>query len=162
MESIRCCIACIFPCGALDVVRVVHANGRVEELGGRVLAGELMRAHPRHVVRRPSSAYDDDCDQSTATTLPPDAELKRGKIYFLIPTSAVEKPPPSSSEEEEEEAANSKTRRRRTRTRKEVTEKSNDKMRRLRNSERCSSEIRRGSRVGVWRPHLESISENGL
>ncbi|KAG0487343.1 hypothetical protein HPP92_009438 [Vanilla planifolia] len=55
-ETIRCCISCILPCGALDVVRIVHANGRVEEIGGgrrHVLAAEVMQAYPKHVLRKP-------------------------------------------------------------------------------------------------------------
>ena len=56
METIKCCIACILPCGALDVVRIVHSNGRVEEIsGGPVLAGEIMKAYPKHVLRKPPS-----------------------------------------------------------------------------------------------------------
>ncbi|OAY68825.1 hypothetical protein ACMD2_15640 [Ananas comosus] len=102
-ETIRCCIACILPCGALDVVRIVHANGRVEEISGTVSAAEIMRAHPKHVLRRPPPAcHVDGADcpaphppsSSSSSSdqammiLPPSAELQRGKIYFLMPVAS--------------------------------------------------------------------------
>ncbi|CAN1163952.1 hypothetical protein LINPERPRIM_LOCUS32899 [Linum perenne] len=52
-----------------------------------------MKAHPRHVLKRPSSVsadYDDDVVPKIVI-VPPDAQLQRGKIYFLMPL------PPSSS-----------------------------------------------------------------
>ncbi|RYR15380.1 hypothetical protein Ahy_B04g072122 [Arachis hypogaea] len=36
-NSIRGCISCILPCGALDVIRIVHSNGRIEELTTRTI-----------------------------------------------------------------------------------------------------------------------------
>ncbi|KAB8083597.1 hypothetical protein EE612_005843 [Oryza sativa] len=58
MDTIRCCIACILPCGALDVVRIVHSNGRVEEISGPVLAGEIMKAYPKHAQCRAAEGQD--------------------------------------------------------------------------------------------------------
>nr|AMN87041.1 hypothetical protein [Paspalum vaginatum] len=91
METIKCCIACILPCGALDVVRIVHSNGRVEEIsGGPVLAGEIMKAYPKHVLRKPPSTCPADgagggIVVQKPVILPPNAELQKGKIYFLMP-----------------------------------------------------------------------------
>ncbi|KAF5943855.1 hypothetical protein HYC85_017932 [Camellia sinensis] len=60
-NTIRCCISCILPCGALDVIRIVHANGRVEEISGTIRAAEIMKAHPKHVLKKPSSPSDGGC-----------------------------------------------------------------------------------------------------
>ncbi|RRT37571.1 hypothetical protein BHM03_00012401 [Ensete ventricosum] len=163
-EAIRCCISCILPCGALDVIRIVHANGRVEEISGTVSAGEIMQAYPKHVLRRPPSpSSSDGADIPKAVVLPPAAELQKGTIYFLVPvTSAApvkarsETPGPRRRrKKKKEEAAN-------------VHVAATDKTRLLLSdqylseilSEKVSTQReRRRGRVGVWRPHLESISE---
>ncbi|KAL6333306.1 hypothetical protein AAG906_028490 [Vitis piasezkii] len=150
-NTIRCCISCILPCGALDVVRIVHSNGHVEEISGTITASEIMKAHPKHIV-----------------VVPPDAELQRGKIYFLMPI-----PPPP-----EKTRSRSSTRKKRrdsesnnTNTHHHHSNTANNtiSMTNLLISDRYLSEIlsekistqrdRRRGRVGVWRPHLESISE---
>ncbi|KAJ3695360.1 hypothetical protein LUZ60_000737 [Juncus effusus] len=163
METIRCCISCILPCGALDVVRIVHANGRVEEICGSISAGEIMRTYPKHVIKRPSitCSVEGGCVQKPPVILPPSAELQRGKIYFLVPVL-------STSPEK------SQTRRRKKKKGGENNNNNNnnnnmDKARLLDN-ERYLSEImtekvstqreRRRGRVAVWRPHLESITED--
>lgn len=167
METIRCCIACILPCGALDVIRIVHANGRVEEIAGSISAGEIMRAYPKHVVRRPPSACAGDggsCIQRSAI-LPPSAELQRGKIYFLVPVSTA------STEKSQVRSTNSSgTRRRRKKKEGENCGSIGSDKARLLDNERYLSEIltekvsthrdRRRGRVAVWRPHLESITED--
>ncbi|GFP89597.1 hypothetical protein PHJA_001103400 [Phtheirospermum japonicum] len=90
-KTIRCCISCILPCGALDVIRIVHANGRVEELSGTVKAAEIMKLHPKHVLKKPSSTSAETvCPK--IVVVPPDADLQRGKIYFLMP---LPPPPPA-------------------------------------------------------------------
>ncbi|URE40040.1 hypothetical protein MUK42_35442 [Musa troglodytarum] len=43
-DATRCCVSCILPCGALDVIRIVHVSGRVEEISGAVTAGDIMQA----------------------------------------------------------------------------------------------------------------------
>ncbi|GER24502.1 Ypt/Rab-GAP domain of gyp1p superfamily protein [Striga asiatica] len=98
-NAIRCCISCILPCGALDVIRIVHANGRVEEISGTVSAAEIMKLHPKHVLKKPSSSPPPPSAAGGAgrriVVVPPDAELQRGKIYFLMP--APPPPPPEKS-----------------------------------------------------------------
>ncbi|XP_042440718.1 uncharacterized protein LOC122026143 [Zingiber officinale] len=161
-ETIRCCISCILPCGALDVVRVVHADGRVDQIVGAATAADVMRAHPNHVLRMLASAS--SASPNAAVTLPPTADLHRGKIYFLVP--APPPPPPAKK------AGGTGTRRRR-RKKKEAAlggdvNGEGEKARLLLVNERYLSEImseraapegRRRGRAAVWRPHLESISE---
>jgi hypothetical protein len=89
-NSLRCCLACVLPCGALDLIRIVHLNGRVEEYGRPVAAGEILAANPNHVLSKPC------CSQGGAVAVrrtilivSPDSELERGEIYFLIPAASV-------------------------------------------------------------------------
>ncbi|XP_076929849.1 uncharacterized protein LOC143594412 [Bidens hawaiensis] len=163
-NTIRCCISCILPCGALDVIRIVHSNGYVEEISGTVSAAEIMKLHPKHVLKKPSSpSY---TDEGTVTCpkiiiLPPEAELKRGKIYFLMPV-------PPSSLPEKTRTKSSTTRKKKNMCNNNIVNDSenNNLLTNLIVSDRYLTEIlsekvkdRRRGRVGVWRPHLESISE---
>ncbi|KAI3498672.1 hypothetical protein L1887_34449 [Cichorium endivia] len=165
-NTIRCCISCILPCGALDVIRIVHSNGHVEEISGTIRAAEIMKLHPKHVLKKPSSpSYTDEgtvsCPQ--IIILPPDAELKRGKIYFLMPV------PPSSLPEKTRSKSSSTTRKKKNVIRSKNIEsnaENNNLITNLLVSDRYLTEIlsekvkdRRRGRVSVWRPHLESISE---
>ncbi|XP_021766115.1 uncharacterized protein LOC110730599 [Chenopodium quinoa] len=91
-NTIRCCISCILPCGALDVIRIVHSNGRVEEISGTIRAEDIMKAHPKHILKKPTSRLTSEVESidshhrgPTIVVVPPDAQLQRGKIYFLIP-----------------------------------------------------------------------------
>jgi hypothetical protein len=98
-NSLRCCLACVLPCGALDLVRIVHLSGRVDEYGRAVSAGEVLAAHPNHVLSRPctssssSSGHQQHLQpglvQRRILVVAPDAELQRGEIYFLIPAASV-------------------------------------------------------------------------
>ncbi|CAO2182842.1 unnamed protein product [Urochloa humidicola] len=210
METIKCCIACILPCGALDVVRIVHSNGRVEEIsGGPVLAGEIMKAYPKHVLRKPPSTCPADGGAGGIVVqkpviLPPNAELQKGKIYFLMPVMAAPaadttKPPPPAPEKsaaaQHAQAAHAAAARRRRRRKEHATARerappvrgsaatagpaaaaagggAEGEKERLLANERYLSEImkekastardRRRGRVAVWRPHLESITEDDL
>uniref|UniRef100_A0A1D1XYG9 Uncharacterized protein n=1 Tax=Anthurium amnicola TaxID=1678845 RepID=A0A1D1XYG9_9ARAE len=155
-ETIRRCISCILPCGALDVVRIVHADGLVEEISHAVLAGEVMQAHPKHVLRELPSASEEGEGPRGPVVLPPTAELERGKIYFLAPV-------PTAG------AGKRRTKKRKKMQAAEVRGGTNNDTATLLVSDQYLSDIlsekvsahmegRRG-RAGVWRPHLESISE---
>ncbi|KAK5825972.1 hypothetical protein PVK06_020866 [Gossypium arboreum] len=188
-NTIRCCISCILPCGALDVIRIVHSNGRVEEISGSIKASDIMKAYPKHVLKKPSSSSSDDGMVPKIVIVPPDAELQRGKIYFLIPL-------PSTPDKTRSKT--SSTTKKKKRDRLDTTTNNNGggassngrnrqhnhcrsmsnanknnntiSMSNLLISDQYLSEIlseklstqrdRRRGRVGVWRPHLESISES--
>lgn len=147
-NSLRCCLACVLPCGALDLIRIVHLNGYVEELTGPLTAGEVLKNHPNHVLSKP-------CSQGTVRRiliLSPESELKRGSIYFLTRSSSLPeknkirslpKKPSKKSKSATMTAADCDQ---------HLTEVSSDKKSSRRDRRRC--------RVGVWRPHLESISED--
>ncbi|CAM0882618.1 unnamed protein product [Alopecurus aequalis] len=187
METLRCCIACILPCGALDVVRIVHSNGRVEEISEPVLAGEIMKAYPKHVLRKPPSTCPADGGGGIVVQkpviLPPNAELQKGKIYFLMPvmTPAPEKAAAKSKVPAPAPVPAVRRRRRRKETGAEApggntpavaSQSEEGEKERLLANERYLSEImkekastardRRRGRVAVWRPHLESITEDDL
>nr|XP_043638269.1 uncharacterized protein LOC122609281 [Erigeron canadensis] len=84
-NSLRCCLACVLPCGALDLIRIVHLNGYVEEITRTITAGEVLKNYPNHVLSKP-------CSQGVVRRiliLSNSTELKRGSIYFLIPSSSV-------------------------------------------------------------------------
>lgn len=188
-NTIRCCISCILPCGALDVIRIVHANGKVEEISGSVKAAEIMKIYPKHVLKKPSSSYYSSEGGGVCPKIvivPPDAELKRGKIYFLMPL------PTPSSEKNRSKSSTTTTRKKKTRSSSSSSISSssssssqgrhsnansnnsingNSKNMMVSNdqylseilSEKVSTQRdRRRGRVGVWRPHLESISEAAI
>ncbi|KAK3432967.1 uncharacterized protein LOC104440898 [Eucalyptus grandis] len=159
-NTLRCCISCILPCGALDVIRIVHTNGRVEEISGTVRAGEIMKLHPKHVLKKPSSSPSENGVVPKIVIVPPDAELQRGKIYFLMPVPSMPEKTRSRSssrkiKKRESEGSDAKS---------AIAMTAN-----LLISDRYLSEIlseklstqrdRRRGRAAVWRPHLESISE---
>ncbi|CAA0842369.1 Unknown protein [Striga hermonthica] len=130
-NSLRCCLACILPFGALDLIRIVHLNGYVEELTGRVTAGDVLKNNPNHVLTKP-------CSQGGVTRriliLSAGSELKRGSIYFLIPDSSV----PSRVK-------------RKGASKPEIVAGSEKKQ---------TSSRRRRVAVEEWRPRLESILED--
>ncbi|BAB64796.1 unknown protein [Oryza sativa Japonica Group] len=86
-NNLRCCLACVLPCGALDLVRIVHLSGRVDEYGRAVSAGEVLAAHPNHVLSRPCSSQQGAAGRILIVS--PESELERGEIYFLIPAASV-------------------------------------------------------------------------
>ncbi|GLU13813.1 hypothetical protein SLE2022_304230 [Rubroshorea leprosula] len=177
-NTIRCCIACILPCGVLDVIRIVHSNGYVEEISGTIRASDIMKAHPKHVLKKPSPPSDDKMVPKIVI-VPPDAELQRGKIYFLmpVPPTPPEKKASSTTKKKRRESDVKDTSSGRTGTnshhhrRASSTNKNNSiSMTNLLVSDQYLSEIlsekistqrdRRRGRVAVWRPHLESILES--
>lgn len=169
-NTIRCCISCILPCGALDVIRIIHSNGRVEEISGTIKAREIMKAHPKHVLKKPSSPSSDDGVVPKIVVVPPDAELQRGKIYFLIPVPAT-----TGDHQKSRSRSSSTKKKRREQSQSNANNNTNNvnsisMTTNLLVSDRYLSEIlseklstqrdRRRGRVGVWRPHLESICES--
>ncbi|KAL4189548.1 hypothetical protein AMTRI_Chr08g165930 [Amborella trichopoda] len=159
-NSLRCCIACVLPFGALDVIRIVHCNGRVEELSGSIRAGEVMKANPKHVVK--------PCVPNLVqgiVILPPDAELERGEIYFLVPFSALglEKhhTKPTKMAKKRKDKKDLEIARNPVAGKPEPgAGKSNDRyLTDILTEKRGSHRDRRRGRVAVWRPNLESISE---
>ncbi|XP_062016233.1 uncharacterized protein LOC133732669 [Rosa rugosa] len=152
-NSLRCCLACVLPCGALDLIRIVHLNGYVEEITRPVTAGEILAANPNHFLSKP-------CSQGVVRRiliLLPESELKRGSIYFLIPESSI----PDSKKKNKGSSGVKKSSKKRLRHHhvsecdryltEIVSEKKKSSSRRDR---------RTGRSVGAFQPHLESISED--
>ncbi|KAK7412450.1 hypothetical protein VNO78_03911 [Psophocarpus tetragonolobus] len=155
-NSIRCCISCILPCGALDVIRIVHSNGRVEEISGSIKARDIMKANPKHVLKKPSSST------PKIVVVPPDAELQRGKIYFLMPLPSDKNHRHRSSSEKKKRTTPTPTPTNANAISVANFLVSNDRYLTEILSEKLSTHPpdRRRGRVAVWRPHLESISES--
>ena len=89
-NSLRCCLACMVPCGALDVVRIVHLSGHVDEFSCPVAAASVLAANPNHTLTTawsPTGAP--GCASKKLVIVSPDSELKRGRIYFLIPSATL-------------------------------------------------------------------------
>ncbi|XP_058108988.1 uncharacterized protein LOC131252115 [Magnolia sinica] len=156
---LRCCISCILPCGALDVVRVLHVDGRIDEYGRRVTAREVMKANPKHVLAQPIC----DAIVKKPSLLHPDTELQKGKIYFLIPTYTLQKDPKSESKPLKIRAS--------TRTAPEtITSRpsppppplKSENVAQLERAPHQPSRRRNDSRQDgiVWKPILQSISES--
>ncbi|KAF8402549.1 hypothetical protein HHK36_010634 [Tetracentron sinense] len=147
-NSLRCCLACVIPCGALDVIRIVHLNGHVDEITRPITAGEILEANPNHVLSKP-------CSQGVVRRiliLSPESELKRGSIYFLIPESSLP-----------EKKRSSNTRKNSSKKTKKATSDvptCDSYLKEILLEKKSPRRDRRSGRVGVWRPHLESISED--
>lgn len=168
-NTLRCCIACMLPCGALDVVRVLHADGRVE-YGGRITAGEVMKAIPKHVLAQPI------CEaivKQRPSFLHPETELQRGKIYLLVPTYHLRK---QSKSKPKKKPTTSATTEQRLPPKPEVRGEGKDRdnlSSPVRSSDKmlCRSKllgghqrsVRSSKRSGgtVWRPMLDCIQETG-
>ncbi|OIW14084.1 hypothetical protein TanjilG_11429 [Lupinus angustifolius] len=87
---IRSCISCFLPFGVFDVIRIVHSNGRIEEISGSIKASDIMNAYPNHVLMKSSSPsssalYGGAAVAPNIEVVRADAELQRGKVYFLKP-----------------------------------------------------------------------------
>ncbi|KAF5182498.1 6,7-dimethyl-8-ribityllumazine synthase [Thalictrum thalictroides] len=157
-NSLRCCLACVLPCGALDVIRIVHLNGHVEELTGPISAGEVLKANPNHVLSKP-------CSQGVVRRiliLSPESDLKRGSIYFLIPSASIlEKKRNSNNRKKSSKNAKSNINTTTTTTTQTTSAE-------VSNSDHCLAKVlsekkpssRRDRHSGVWKPHLESIYED--
>ncbi|KAF6990638.1 hypothetical protein CFC21_007809 [Triticum aestivum] len=171
-NSLRCCLACMLPCGALDVVRVVHLSGHVDEFTCPLIASDVLAAHPSHALTAAGSAG----AARRIVIVSPDSELKRGRIYFLIPTAcsapaAELKRPKQQQQQQGHGACQSKTKRRHGHGHRKggtavaaaaSTAEQDNYLRELLSEKRESGHRRRRSssaRAGVWRPRLESIAE---
>ncbi|XP_071714118.1 uncharacterized protein [Rutidosis leptorrhynchoides] len=151
-NSLRCCLACVLPCGALDIIRIVHLNGYVEEITRCVTVGEVLKNYPNHVLSKP-------CSQGVVRKiliLSNSSELKRGSIYFLIPSSSV----PENKRLAKQKVAK--------KVKKVCDESLGENVLPINLSdvvvvsERKKPGHRRARRTvqaGEWRPHLESIFE---
>ncbi|KAI3942574.1 hypothetical protein MKW92_016105 [Papaver armeniacum] len=148
-NSLRCCLACVLPCGALDVIRIVHLNGHVEELTRPISAGEVLKANPNHVISKPSSQG----VVRRILILSPETELKRGNIYFLIPSSSL----PEKKRRQLKKIA--KTNSSVVPTTVSPTKASQEETEADYKVKSSSRRLRK-SRSIVWRPHLDSITED--
>ncbi|KAL4297717.1 hypothetical protein GQ457_12G030270 [Hibiscus cannabinus] len=154
-NSLRCCLACVLPCGALDLIRIVHLNGHVEEITRSVTAADILLANPNHVLSKPTS-------HGKVLILSPRSQLKRGGIYFLIPASSL----PAAGDRHPDPVRHQKSF---TKAKKchrvDVDSDSghrylpNDGISESKHSGR-SRRDRRNSRERVWQPHLANISED--
>ncbi|KAJ6421889.1 hypothetical protein OIU84_026923 [Salix udensis] len=156
-NSLRCCLACVLPCGALDLIRIVHLNGYVEEITGPITAAEVLKANPNHVLSKPTA-------QSVVRKiliLSPESELKRGSIYFLIPSSSLpgEKKKKSGNNCSHKSQPSSKKIRNYCDSKKDDVQGCDRYLNDLVSEKKSSRRDRRTGRIGVWRPHLQSISE---
>ncbi|CAD6229290.1 unnamed protein product [Miscanthus lutarioriparius] len=174
-NSLRGCLACMVPCGALDVVRIVHLSGHVDEFSCPVAAATVLAASPNHTLATawsPSGAP--GCGSRKLVIVSPDAELKRGRIYFLIPSATLpadrrSKKQSSGGSSKKSGGGGSKrpsqSRRHHHSAKKSAatgdTAEQDNYLRELL-AEKTGGHHRRrrsGARVGVWRPQLESIVE---
>ncbi|CAL5426938.1 unnamed protein product [Camellia sinensis] len=149
-NSLRCCLACVLPCGALDLIRIVHLNGHVQEITSPVTAGEVLKNNPNHVLTKPSSQG----VVRRIQILSPDSELKRGTIYFLIPTSSL----PEKKNMKTHHNNNINPNKSSNSMKISKIKCNPDEI--LVSEKKSSRRDRRSRRVGVWRPHLQSISED--
>ncbi|KAI3678556.1 hypothetical protein L6452_37852 [Arctium lappa] len=163
-NSLRCCLACVLPCGALDLIRIVHLNGYVEEITRSVTAGEVLKNYPNHVLSKP-------CSQGVVRRiliLSNNSDLKRGSIYFLIPSSSVPINKKKNPSEKDPKKIKKVTRAVAAATETGGGSAAGENGVRL----HCSDVVvvserkklghrraRRPVQAGDWRPHLESIFE---
>ncbi|KAF9594693.1 hypothetical protein IFM89_034478 [Coptis chinensis] len=154
-NSLRCCLACVLPCGALDVIRIVHLNGHVEELTGPISAGQVLKANPNHVLSKP-------CSQGVRRILilSPDSDLKRGSIYFLIPASSIREKKKNRNNYKKSTTITTTTTTRKKTTISKASRSEHYLAEVLSEKKSISRRNRRCGRSGVWRPHLDSICED--
>ncbi|KAI4315963.1 hypothetical protein L6164_023986 [Bauhinia variegata] len=157
-NSLRCCLACVLPCGALDLIRIVHLNGYVEETTGPITAGEVLKANPNHILSKPTSQG----VVRRILILSPETELKRGSIYFLIPAASL---PEKKRYGKDSDLKKKSSFKKRTKSDADFSSKSdaagflngNDHVASQKKSARRD---RQTGRVAIWRPDLASISED--
>ncbi|CAO2840020.1 unnamed protein product [Amaranthus hypochondriacus] len=158
-NSLRCCLACVLPCGALDLIRIVHLNGYVEEITRSVTAGEILQSYPNHVLSKP-------CSQGNYMVrkimiLSSDSELKRGSIYFLIPDSSL----PSDHSKSKKSCGQNKIKGQKFNHHDHHDLVDHDHVCETKSKSKSKygkHQRRRSSRgkSGIWHPHLEIITED--
>ncbi|CAM8958407.1 unnamed protein product [Rhodiola kirilowii] len=159
-NTLRCCLACVLPCGALDLIRIVHLNGFVEEISRPITAGEVLRANPNHILSKPTSQGG---VVRRILILSPETELKRGGIYFLIPESSLpenkrRKLRSRQSNKKKKIVCSSISNSSQSQPDIDVVDTSIPADMAVGNSYR--KEHQRKKSVEVWRPHLDSIFED--
>ncbi|XP_051117796.1 uncharacterized protein LOC127242338 [Andrographis paniculata] len=139
-NSVRCWVACVLPCGALDLIRIVHLNGSIDELTAsrRITAADVLNTNPNHVLTKPAAAAATPHGRRRRRILilSPDAELKRGSVYFLIPASSL----PTGKADK-------------------ILKKNSPEKYPVA-SRRRGRRVRSQSDAGLWLPKLDSISED--
>ncbi|XP_020080325.1 uncharacterized protein LOC109703988 [Ananas comosus] len=165
-NSLRCCLACVLPCGALDVIRVVHLSGHVDEYSRPIAAAEVLAANPNHVLSKPCSQVGGG-GARWILIVSPESELRRGDIYFLIPAASTSVSSIAERKKKCAQKINQQQQQQQQQQSKKSASMSDDEShnRYLAEvmSEKHSGGPRRrrsGARVAVWRPHLESICED--
>ncbi|KAJ4979996.1 hypothetical protein NE237_010776 [Protea cynaroides] len=162
-NSLRCCLACVLPCGALDVIRIVHLNGHVEEITRPISAGEVLKDNPNHVLSKPSSQGG---VVGRILILSHDSDLKRGNIYFLIPSSSLPADKRKKNTTHNNSSSSSSSSSKKPKKMKPTTTTTTSSsgcdqyLTEILSEKKSQRRDRRGVRVAVWRPHLESISED--
>lgn len=166
-NSLRCCLTCMLPCGSFDVVRIVHLSGRVDEFSCPITGGAVLAAHPNHTIATAWSSAGVGCPTKKLVIVSPDTELKRGRIYFLIPSATV---PAAERRKKSQPGSTSKKSKRPSSRGKSgggastagSTAEQDNYLTELLSEKTASGAHRRrrsGCRVGVWRPELQSIVE---
>jgi PADRE domain len=146
-NTLRCCLACLLPCGAFDMIRIVHLNGQIDEYNHSITVREILAANPNHIVSWP-------CSQGRTRHImivSPESELKRGQIYFLIPASTVP-----------EKRGKRHKKRSLSRCGSVVNNKvsnGDNYLAEILSEGKRAHHLRRSIRGAVWRPNLESIPE---
>ncbi|KAG8078342.1 hypothetical protein GUJ93_ZPchr0007g5640 [Zizania palustris] len=157
-NSLRCCLACVLPCGALDVIRIVHLSGQVDEFSCPVTADTVLAAHPNHALTTAWSPAGVGCPAKKLVIVSPDSELQRGRIYFLIPSATL-----PADRRTKSRSSSKKSKRPSHHHKSNGTTEQDNYLRELLSEKTAPSggqrRRRSGSRVGVWRPQLESIVE---
>uniref|UniRef100_A0ACD5VKG9 Uncharacterized protein n=1 Tax=Avena sativa TaxID=4498 RepID=A0ACD5VKG9_AVESA len=169
-NSLRCCLACVLPCGALDLVRIVHLSGRVDEYGRAVSAGEVLAAHPDHVLSRPCASTRQQGVPRIVIIVSPETELERGEIYFLIPAASL--PGDAKKKKKRTSAGSAEEEHRRRHRQQHVRSKSagsavvdvEDRLGLASPETEQQQQHRRrmstGSHAVSWHPHLARIAED--
>lgn len=150
-NSLRCCLSCVLPCGALDMIRIVHLDGHVEEHRGPITAGDVLKANPNHVLSK-------TCSQGVVRKiiiLAPKSDLKRGQLYFLLPASSIPNKKknqliriPSQNKNNQKQASSS------------GVPDCDRYLAQILSEKKFSRSDRRHGGACIWQPDLESISED--